>query len=166
MHNKGKTVRVRARWSWTGVSATLAAAVCGAMAPAATPSLSGPIPARVIEVVDGDTLVVEARIWIDHVVTTRVRLSGVDAPELNGACPAERVAARAARDYLGARLADGAPDGPLGAEVVLHEVRWGKYAGRVLARVTTAAGTDLAAALLSAGHARPYAGGRRAGWCG
>ena len=33
MHNKGKTVRVRARWSWTGFSATLAAAVCGATAP-------------------------------------------------------------------------------------------------------------------------------------
>ncbi|MFQ5954980.1 MAG: thermonuclease family protein [Kiloniellales bacterium] len=151
------------RWLWTGLSAALAVVLWDLPVSAVRQSLSGPIPARVVEVIDGDTLLVEARIWLDHVVTTGVRLAGVDAPELNGACPAERVAAEAARAYLGDRIADGSPDGPVGAEVVLHEVRWGKYAGRVLARVTTAAGTDLAAALLTAGHVRRYAGGRRPG---
>ena len=123
--------------------------------------IPGPILARVVEVIDGDTILVEARIWLDQVVTTRVRLSGVDAPELNGACELERAAARTARAFLGGRIAAD----PDGARVVLHRVRWGKFAGRVLAQVTTPSGTDLAAALLAAGHARPYAGGRRPGWC-
>ncbi len=128
-------------------------------------SLSGPIPGRVLQVIDGDTLLIEARIWLDQVVTTRVRLDGVDAPELAGRCAAERTAAAAAKAYLGERIAEGGDDGPAGSQVVLHQVRWGKYAGRVLARVTTVAGADLAAALLAAGHARPYTGGRRSAWC-
>ncbi len=152
MHKRG--IRV-------GGAAALAVVVWCLPAAAVRQDIPGPILARVVEVIDGDTILVEARIWLDQVVTTRVRLSGVDAPEMNGACDLERAAARAARAFLGARIAAD-PDGARG---VLHRVRWGKYAGRVLARVSTPAGTDLAAALVAAGHARPYAGGRRPGWC-
>lgn len=53
--------------------------------------LAGPIPAMVVKVVDGDTLNVRARIWINQELDTAVRLLGIDAPELNGACEAERV---------------------------------------------------------------------------
>jgi endonuclease YncB( thermonuclease family) len=125
-------------------------------------TLPGPVAARVIEVLDGDTLLVEARIWLDQWVTTRVRLAGVDAPELHGACAAERAAAVAARAFLGARLAQG---GTAGGTVSLRDIRYGKYAGRILARVSTAGGEDLSAALVAAGHARPYRGRRRKGWC-
>ncbi len=144
-----------------GVAVALAVGVWWLPAAAVRQDLPGPILARVIEVIDGDTILVEARIWLGQVVTTRVRLDGVDAPEMNGACDLERAAARAARAFLGDRIAAD----PDGARVVLHRVRWGKYAGRVLARVSTPDGADLAAALLAAGHARPYAGGRRPGWC-
>ncbi len=148
-----------------GVAAALAVAVWCVPAAAVRQDIPGPILARVIEVIDGDTILVEARIWLDQVVTTRVRLVGVDAPEMNGACDLERAAARAARAFLGDRISGAAAADPAGARVVLHQVRWGKFAGRVLARVTTPAGADLAAALLAAGHARAYAGGRRPGWC-
>ncbi len=152
---------MRKRGFRIGFASVLAVVAWCLPAAAVRQDIPGPIRARVVEVIDGDTILVEARIWLDQVVTTRVRLLGVDAPELNGACELERVAARAARDFLGDRIAAD----PDGTGVVLHRVRWGKYAGRVLARVTTPAGTDLAAALLAAGHARPYAGGRRPAWC-
>lgn len=118
----------------------------------------GPIPARVIKVIDGDTLVVRARIWLGQEVETAVRLDGIDTPELKSPCAAERELAGRARDTI-AGLADG-------RRVVLRDVRYGKFAGRVLARIETESGQDLAAALLERGLGRAYRGGRRAGWCG
>lgn len=119
--------------------------------------LPGPIPVEVIEVVDGDTLAVEARIWLDQRVTTRVRLAGIDTPELRGRCPGERALAQAARDHLSALIADG--------PVSLTDVQYGTYAGRVVARVS-AGGRDAGTALLSAGLAVDYAGrGPRTDWC-
>ena len=119
--------------------------------------LSGPIRARVLRVVDGDTLVVRARIWLGQDVRTLVRLSGIDAPEMRGRCEAERIAARRARTLLRALVGAGA--------VVLTDIRLGKYAGRVLARVTTPAGEDVADRIRQAGLARAYGGGRRGSWC-
>lgn len=120
--------------------------------------VAGPIPARVIKVIDGDTLVVRARIWLGQEVETAVRLDGIDTPELKSSCAAEREMAGRARDTI-AGLADG-------RRVVLRDVRYGKYAGRVLARIETDSGQDLATALLERGLGRAYRGGRRAGWCG
>ncbi|MFQ5466725.1 MAG: thermonuclease family protein [Kiloniellaceae bacterium] len=127
-------------------------------APAAE-RLGGPVPAQVVRVIDGDTIQVRARIWLDQEVETRVRLDGVDAPELKARCARERAMAVQARAFLDQRLA--AP----GAPVFLSDIRYGKYAGRVLARVRDASGADLAEALIAAGLARPYAGKRRASWC-
>ncbi len=121
-------------------------------------TLPGPLPARVIAVVDGDTIVVRARIWLGQDLETKVRLAGVDAPELHGACSRERRLAAEARAFVARHLRSGA--------VVLRDIRFGKYAGRVLARVATPAGDDLALALVEAGLARPYGGARRLPWCG
>lgn len=119
--------------------------------------LSGPIPARVIAVFDGDTLKVRAHIWLGQEVEIYVRLDGVDAPEMNGKCSEERALAKRARAFVESRIGDNA--------VVLHHIRHGKYAGRVLARVETKSGEDLGDLLLAAGLARPYDGGRRPSWC-
>src|SRR3989338_6548178 len=43
--------------------------------------VTGPVAAAVLEVIDGDTIVVRARIWLGQAVETRVRLSWADAPE-------------------------------------------------------------------------------------
>ena len=48
--------------------------------------------------------------------------------------------------------------------LTLRHIRYGKYAGRVVARAS-AEGVNLSDALLAAGLARPYDGGTRAGWC-
>jgi endonuclease YncB( thermonuclease family) len=119
--------------------------------------LRGPIPADVVAVIDGDTLAVQAHIWLDQVVATHVRLLGIDAPELHGHCPRERQAARQARDVLSRLTRGGA--------VTLEDLRLDKYSGRVLARVRDARGADLGAALLSARLATAYDGGRRSDWC-
>jgi len=134
------------------------ALLAAAPAPAAArETVPGPITAEVVAVVDGDTVAVRARIWLGQSVETTVRIDGIDAPERRGRCAAERIRAEAARAFVVDRIG--------AAPVVLRNVRFGKYAGRVLARVEAADGADLATALIAAGHARVYAGGTRGGWC-
>jgi endonuclease YncB( thermonuclease family) len=141
----------------------LAAGVAGLVlagtptAAAAGEILPGPVPAQVVSVIDGDTLVVRARIWLGLELETRVRISGIDTPELRGGCVRERALAERARRLVVEIVA--------GREVVLREVRLGKYAGRVVARVATDDGRDLGSILLSAGLARTYDGGPRGDWC-
>lgn len=120
-------------------------------------SLPGPIEATLIEVIDGDTVRVRAHIWLGQEMETLVRLDGIDAPELAGRCERERILARQARDRLSAELA--------GGPVRLWNVRPDKYWGRVVAAVMDPAGRDPGEALVEAGLARPYDGGKRAGWC-
>lgn len=151
-------MRDRAAWSLVGAGlavALLAAAITAGSS--AREPLPGPVPARVLQVIDGDTIAVKARIWLNQELETRVRLAGVDAPELAGRCERERALAARARAFLEAMLE--------GGEVVLSQIQYGKFAGRVVARVETLSGEDLSAALLAAGLARPYAGGARTPWC-
>ncbi len=84
--------------------------------------VTGPVAARVLAVIDGDTLAVSARIWIGQTIETRVCLAGVDTPELRGDCDRERELAAAARDFVMARVA--------GGDVVLWGVRNDKFGGR------------------------------------
>ncbi len=113
-------------------------------------------PARVLSVYDGDTVKVEAAMWPGLTWTGSVRVQGVDTPELRGKCDGEKRKAVAARAFVRERV---------GNRVTLVNVRKGKYAGRVVARIRLADGTDLTELLIQARHGRPYDGGRRRGWC-
>jgi endonuclease YncB( thermonuclease family) len=124
---------------------------------AAREELAGPIPAEIVEVIDGDTVKLRAHIWLGQEVETSVRLAGINAPELKGDCDAERQLAQRARDYLATLLTGGA--------VSLRDIAYDKYGGRVVAQVSDATGRDLGTALIAAGYARPYDGGKRAAWC-
>ncbi len=160
------TVR-RSGWATILVLAALGALVVGGAPPRALGAgdrLMGPLRAQVISVLDGDALEVRVHIWLGQDIRTRVRLAGIDAPELKGKCDRERILARRARAYLLVRL-DPVDAGVGAAMVRLREIRYGKFAGRVLARVETWDGTDLGQGLLAAGLARPYDGRRRASWC-
>ncbi|RJF89633.1 nuclease [Oleomonas cavernae] len=121
-------------------------------------AMPGPFTADVLEVVDGDTLEVRVMIWLGQEVVTRVRLVGIDTPELRGDCDDEKRKAAAARDLLARLVA--------GGTVTLRDVRYDKYGGRVLALVSTADGRALTDQLIAAGLARPYDGKARVGWCG
>ena len=124
---------------------------------AATPAIRGAYPAEVLYVLDGDTFAARVHLWPGLDITTRVRLRGIDAPELKARCGEERRRAEAARDALTVMLAEG--------NITVRDVGLDKYGGRVLAAAATQLTPDVSAALLRDGVARPYAGGRRAGWC-
>lgn len=125
--------------------------------PPGTEPVAGPIAAWVNEVIDGDTIQVRARIWLGQDVETRVRLFGVDAPELKARCAEEQRLALAAREFVRVRVVE--------KRVSLMDIRYDKYGRRVLARVLTPEGEDLAQALIRRGLARAYDGAKRRGWC-
>ncbi len=120
-------------------------------------ALAGPIPAFVERVIDGDTLVVRARIWLGQELKVMVRISGIDAPELRARCDKERKMAVSARQLVKRLVGQ--------RKVTLSHIRQGKYAGRVIADVIDKSGSSLSVHLLKANLARPYRRGRRKSWC-
>ncbi len=115
-------------------------------------------PADVVRVIDGDTFVARVHVWPGTDITTRVRLRGIDAPELYARCDDERVKALAARDALEKLPAEGS--------VGISGVGQDKYGGRVDADVSTARTPNVSEALFGGGYARRYSGDRRQSWCG
>lgn len=118
-----------------------------ALKAAAADTIPGPVPAELVRVIDGDTFEVRARIWPGQTVETRVRLAGIDAPEIGGRalCEQERAKGAEAKAFAEALLKD--------TKITLSQIRPDKYGGRVVARIALGDGTDLSAALLEAGHA-------------
>jgi micrococcal nuclease len=119
-------------------------------------SFEGPVSAHVERVVDGDTIEVKADIWLQQSLTVRVRIDGVDAPELEARCADERARAEVARDFLERRIGN--------ANVQLTHMAYDKYGGRVDASVADAHG-DITESLLRSDFARPYHGGKHQPWC-
>lgn len=122
---------------------------------AGSPEIRHPID--VIRTIDGDTF--EARVHLppDLNLTTRVRVRGIDAPELKAACAQELQMAKAATAALRALLGEG--------DVRIFNIGPDKYAGRVVADVVTRRSGNVSAAMIAAGLARSYGGGHRSGWC-
>jgi endonuclease YncB( thermonuclease family) len=114
-------------------------------------------PVDVIRTIDGDTF--EARVHLEPGLdpTTRIRLRGIDAPELKASCPQELQMAEAATGALRAMLSEG--------DVRIFNIGPDKYSGRVVAGVVTRRTGNVSTAMLAAGHARSYSGGHRNGWC-
>ena len=114
-------------------------------------------PVQVVRIVDGDTFDARVNVWPGVDINTRVRLRGIDAPEMRARCQDEQARAQAARDALARILHEG--------YVGISGVTLDKYGGRVLAEASTRGTPDVSAALLRAGLVRRYAGGRREHWC-
>jgi len=119
--------------------------------------IRGPILARIVKVIDGDSFHAEVLVWPQVKVGVNVRIHGMDAPEMRGKCAVEKAAAAEAKQALKKLLGGGL--------VYLERVSLAKYAGRVVSVVKTKAGVDVAAAMISGGHGRKYLGGKRKGWC-
>ncbi|MBV5256878.1 thermonuclease family protein [Synechococcus moorigangaii CMS01] len=123
--------------------------------------IPGPIEAEVVRIIDGDTIEVRAFIWPGHSVETRVRLAGVDAPEIRRVqCEAEREAGHRAKAFVEGLLA---PDGGMRARIAIRNVQLGSFAGRVIAAMDLPDGRDLGTVLLVEGLVSPY--NARGGWC-
>jgi endonuclease YncB( thermonuclease family) len=114
-------------------------------------------PVDVIRTIDGDTFEALVHLWPGLDLNTRIRLRGIDAPELKAACPGELQMAEAASGALRGLLGEG--------EVTIFNIGPDKYGGRVVADVQTKKTANVSSALLAAGHARSYSGGHRMGWC-
>ena len=115
-------------------------------------------PAEVLRVIDGDTFEARVHLWPGLDITTKVRLRGIDAPELSARGRDESIRAEAARAALRSMLSQGG--------VTILRVAPDKYGGRVVADAVARGTPDISAALLQGGHARRYGGGRRESWCG
>ncbi|MCK1475930.1 thermonuclease family protein [Bradyrhizobium sp. 197] len=110
----------------------------------------------VVRTIDGDTFLARVRQRDGRDLVVRVRLRGIDAPEMKASCQEEldkaEAAARALRDLLGQ------------GGVTITNLGPDKY-GRVLADVATRRTANVSAVLLAGGYARSYNGGHRDGWC-
>ncbi len=111
----------------------------------------------VLRTIDGDTFEARVHLWPGLDMVTRVRLRGIDAPELKAACAEEWRMAQAASVALRKLLAEG--------EVAIFNVGPDKYNGRVVADAATRQTPNVSDALLAAGQVRRYNGGHRGGWC-
>lgn len=100
-----------------------------------------------ILVIDGDTLMVGRE---------RVRVMGVDTPEIQCQCEHECRGAIAAKKFV--------QDALLSAGTVSIEREGADKYRRTLARIYVN-GRDLAELIIAAGHGRPYHGERRQSWC-
>ena len=128
----------------------------------------GPYSADIYYITDGDTFFARVNLWPGLNTDVSIRIKGIDTPETwRPKCDAEETAGKAATRFL-MDLMDspyrGAVLGKPMATVELRNVELGKFAGRVLADAYFG-GKDLALTMLEAGHARPYLGGKREGWC-
>lgn len=100
----------------------------------------GPYKGVVDQVHDGDTVYVKLDVGFDLTVYTRVRVMGMDAPEL------KTPEGKAARDFAQALL-------PVGREVAVISHGWDKYGGRIDGEIM-----GFASAMIGAGHAKPWDG--------
>jgi endonuclease YncB( thermonuclease family) len=138
------------------VGRQLSASAAPAVPPANAMAV-GSHPAEVLRVLDGDTFEARVHVWPGLDITTKIRLRGIDAPELKSRCVDEHSRAEAARDALKIMLAEGG--------VAVGHVGLDKYGGRVLADAGTRITPDIGTAMLAKGLARAYGGGHRESWC-
>ena len=87
----------------------------------------------------------------------RLRVDGIDTPEIRGGCPEEKALALEAKKFTAKFLE--------GKKFSIVKPTWGKYAGRFVG-VPYVKGQSLADALVAAGYAVPYSGKtKRPNWC-
>ncbi len=125
----------------------------------ATPALQAQnlVVSRVVSIYDADTFRVDISGWPPIVGSNMpIRVLGVDAPEIRGKCADEKERAQMAKAVTVNALQNA-------HTIELRGIKRGKYF-RLLAEVYID-GKSLADLLISTGHARPYDGGKRGGWC-
>ncbi|SFJ21562.1 nuclease homologue [Bradyrhizobium sp. Gha] len=110
----------------------------------------------VVRTIDGDTFLARVHQRDGRDLVARVRLRGIDAPEMKASCRDELDKAEAATEALRNLLGQGG--------VTIYNLGTEKY-GRVLADVATRRTANVSAAMLAGGYARSYEGGHRDGWC-
>jgi endonuclease YncB( thermonuclease family) len=118
---------------------------------------------EVARVLDGDTIQIKVPdMRIPELNSLKVRVPGIDTPETGhrAKCRDEHDKAVRATALTTKLLADN------GDTIIIDEISWDKYGGRINAEVHLGDGTKLADKLIEEGLARPYDGrGQRPSWC-
>ena len=116
---------------------------------------------KILHVIDGDTIYVSLD---GSGGELKVRISGIDAPEIDGACDAERQMARRARSHLQSLLPIGTTALLLPKGVLAWE--YDKY-GRLISYVENHKGINVASALVDFGVAKKWKKEQpKPNWCG
>lgn len=147
--------RVRSPWRQVAILALAAAALVGGRewATAAWSSATGSQSCSIGRVVDGDTV----KVWCPDKGMFSARLLGLDTPEVSSPrCISEYLRGTRATWSLRKRIW-------LADDVRMVFGGLDRY-GRRLTRLYLD-GRDVAHAMIAAGLARPYDGGRRRSWC-
>lgn len=116
--------------------------------------IAGPVEAEILRIIDGDTLLVEARPWPQQRMEVYVRIRGIDAPEMKSKCPRIREAGSEARKALEGLMASS-------ERVQLIHISGDKYFGRIVADVMLPDGRSAADSMQRMGLVRAYDGGRK-----
>ena len=114
---------------------------------------------NIVKVIDGDTVKFEAPFLPDPLKKTlNLRINGIDTPEKGrrAQCAYEDLMSRKATAFTKEFLSTG--------EVYIVLEKWGKFGGRVLGDIIID-DERLSLALIDAGLARAYDGGKKESWC-
>jgi len=135
------------------------AAVSATVPAAANDNLTGPVQAKIVHIIDGDTIKARVHMWLDQSIEVSVRIRGIDAPELRQPrCAHEEELAQTARDEVMSLIGDQA--------ITLYDIGHDKYSDRVVAQVLTSANVDIGKYLINRGYAKPWNGrGKKPEWC-
>jgi len=109
----------------------------------------GPYRAVIDLVHDGDTVHAKLDVGFDLTVYTRIRIDGINAPEL------ATQAGKDARDFARTLLA---PGDAVEVEVEVVSFGWDKYGGRIDGSIKMPDGRDFAQVTLDSAHAKPCTG--------
>lgn len=109
-------------------------------------------------VFDGDTFAARVKLENGVLVSVRVRILGIDTPEIHGECESEIMVAFKARDRLEKLL-------PENSTIELSNIKDDKYLGRIDANVKLKDGRDVGQIMIDEKLARKYDGGKRKKWC-
>lgn len=113
--------------------------------------------AKCIKVIDGDTIDVDIDLGFNTHFQTRVRLAGIDTPELRAVNPLERQAAQQIRNYVKAAIE--------GRDIILKtykdpsEDKYGRYLAMVYINEQ-----NMNNSLVEMKYAKEYDGGKKIVW--
>jgi len=112
--------------------------------------------AKLIRVMDGDTIEVTLDLGFGISVDTIVRLNGIDTPEIHSLNIDEKNAATVAKNVLLKKLTN--------VQLILKTIKYGDKYGRYLADVYTDTGDYVNDFMVQYGVAHKYDGGTKQEW--
>jgi micrococcal nuclease len=113
--------------------------------------------AKVLKIIDGDTIDVVIDLGFNLSITQTVRFSEIDTPELHKTKnPLEKTAGIIVKQFLENVI--------LNKEIFVKTIKYDDKYGRYLAEVFTDSGIHINSLLLAKGYANKYDGGTKVDW--